>query len=94
MHVHTGQFADRARGTRHERGYGTAWDKQRKRILARDGGLCQPCRCLSLVTAATAVDHVVPKAEGGTDDDANLQSICKPCHDAKTAEESQRGRGV
>ncbi|MGY6240757.1 HNH endonuclease (plasmid) [Burkholderia ambifaria] len=33
------------------------------------------------------------KAEGGTDEHTNLQSICKPCHDAKTAAEGARGRG-
>lgn len=26
--------------TRHQRGYGTAWDRRRIRILKRDGGLC------------------------------------------------------
>lgn len=86
-----GSFADRARGTRHERGYGSAWDKIRKRILRRDGGLCQPCLKRDLITPAAQVDHIINKASGGTDDDANLQSICKPCHDAKTARE--RGRG-
>ena len=89
--VAQGSFADRARGTRHERGYGSAWDKIRKRILKRDGGLCQPCLKRDLITPATQVDHIINKASGGTDDDANLQSICKPCHDAKTARE--RGRG-
>lgn len=35
-----GTFADKRRGSRHERGYGTAWDRTREHILARDGGLC------------------------------------------------------
>ncbi|WP_419689136.1 HNH endonuclease [Burkholderia theae] len=33
------------------------------------------------------------KAEGGIDELTNLQSICKPCHDAKTSIEAARGRG-
>lgn len=41
---------------------------------------------------ATIVDHIKPKAERGSDDEANLQSICKPCHDAKTQAEAARGR--
>ena len=88
-----GKFADDHRGSRHERGYGSAWDALRKRILRRDCGLCQACRALGKLRPAKAVDHKVPKSEGGTDDDSNLQSICKDCHAAKTAEEARRGRG-
>ncbi|ENB3256608.1 HNH endonuclease, partial [Escherichia coli] len=28
-----------------------------------------------------------PKAHGGSDADSNLQSLCWPCHKAKTARE-------
>jgi 5-methylcytosine-specific restriction protein A len=38
------------------------------------------------------VDHIKPLAEGGTDDRANKQGICKPCHRKKTAGESAAGR--
>ena len=41
---------------------------------------------------AVAVDHIVPKAEGGTDADENLQAICKACHKLKTENESKRAR--
>ena len=41
---------------------------------------------------AYAVDHVVSKEEGGTEDDGNLQAICKTCHQVKTAAEAARGR--
>ena len=77
------------RGTRHQRGYGSAWVKIRKRILKRDKGLCQPCMKLGLLSTANTVDHIIPKAEGGTDDANNLQAICDPCHNAKTRQESQ-----
>lgn len=82
--------ADAVRGNRHARGYGTAWDKIRRRILRRDSGLCQPCLQAGRVTPATAVDHVVSKARGGTDRDENLQAICRDCHAAKTARERLR----
>jgi 5-methylcytosine-specific restriction protein A len=39
------------------------------------------------VTIATEVDHIVPKSQGGTDDDDNLQAICSPCHKTKTGSE-------
>ena len=66
------------------RGYGAAWVKLRKAIMARDKHLCQPCLRLNRATPATAVDHITPKAKGGTDSPGNLQAICTPCHDAKT----------
>lgn len=84
-----GKFADDRRGSRHERGYGTAWTKIRWRILVRDKGLCQPCLKLGRVTQAKQVDHIIPKAQGGTDADINLQAICVDCHRAKTAREGR-----
>lgn len=87
--VREGSFADKARGTRHERGYGTAWDRMRERIMRRDGGLCQPSLRHGLVVTAHDVDHRVPKALGGTDDDDNLQAISRAVHQAKTAAEKR-----
>jgi 5-methylcytosine-specific restriction protein A len=87
-----GKFADDRRGSRHARGYGSAWDKLRVVILTRDQGLCQECLRMGQVTAATIVDHKVPKFEGGGDEEENLQSLCKRCSDRKTAAEAQRGR--
>lgn len=75
--------------SRHSRGYGAAWDKLRLRILARDLHLCQPCKRKGRATPATQVDHIVPKAKGGTDDEANCQSICADCHMVKTAVENR-----
>jgi 5-methylcytosine-specific restriction protein A len=74
------------RESRHTRGYGTAWDKLRKRILARDRHLCQPCYRATpqRITPGTQVDHIRPKAAGGTDADDNLEAICRACHDLKT----------
>ena len=73
-----------SRESRHKRGYGTAWDKLRKAILSRDCHLCQPCKANGRIVPATQVDHIKPKAKGGTDEAGNLQAICAPCHQAKT----------
>ncbi len=89
-----GSFADKSRGTRQARGYGAEWTKLRELVLRRDGGLCQVCLAAGNITSAREVDHVTPKAEGGTEDLANLQAICKPCHQAKTAKEAARGIGA
>lgn len=91
--VVAGRWADAHRGSRHERGYDAAWVRRRARILKRDAGICQHCkREHGFVHAGTEVDHIVPKAEGGSDDDANLQTICRDAHRAKTAAEAARGR--
>lgn len=87
------KFADERRGSRQSRGYGAEWEQTRKRILRRDKGLCQPCLEQGRPRPARQVDHKVPKFEGGTGDDDNLQAICIDCHKAKTAAEAQRGRG-
>lgn len=90
----TGRFGDPTRGSRHKRGYDWAWVKKREAILRRDNGLCQPCLEAHRVTSGNDVDHKVPKAEGGSDDDSNLQTICDDCHKTKRAREAMRGRGV
>jgi len=59
--------------------------------MQRDAGLCQVCNLKGRLTVGNIVDHIKPKAEGGTDDLGNLQVICKPCHTMKTAGESARG---
>ena len=74
--------------SRHSRGYGTKWDKTRKRILERDKYLCQPCLAKGRVHPANHVDHRIPKAKGGTDDDGNLWAINEDCHKDKTTLEN------
>lgn len=73
-----------------QRGYGHKWRKLRARILNRDGHLCVLCRAEGKATMATTVDHIVPKAKDGTDDEGNLRSLCDEHHKAKTAEDSGR----
>ena len=88
-----GTWSDPYRGSRQDRGYGAEWERTRKRILRRDKGLCQVCLANGRYTPAKEVDHIHHKAAGGTEDDANLQAICSPCHQAKTAQEARQGRG-
>lgn len=65
------------------------WKRTRKRILKRDNGIC--CECGK--PGSDQVDHRIPVAEGGTDDDSNLAAIHGiPCHQAKTLAEAARGR--
>lgn len=76
-----------------ERGYGWSWRKLRKQVLERDCYLCQECLRNGRTTEGNQVDHIKQKAQGGTDDMENLQTLCKPCHEVKTATENKGGAG-
>lgn len=79
-----------SRESRQSRGYGKEWVKVRKLVLERDNRLCQCDRCKGgeiRVTAATEVDHIVPKARGGSDDPSNLRSVSHECHKRITKEQ-------
>jgi 5-methylcytosine-specific restriction protein A len=43
-----------------------------------------------VVVAASEVDHIKPKRNGGRDDWDNLQTLCQVCHSKKTAAEGAR----
>jgi 5-methylcytosine-specific restriction protein A len=63
------------------------WQRTRAAYLQKHP-LCEPCLRLNKVEAAVEVDHIVPVSKGGPPTLAiNLQSVCKPCHIAKTAAE-------
>jgi 5-methylcytosine-specific restriction protein A len=51
--------------------------------------LCRVCEARGEVSASEQVDHIVPLHQGGTNDRANLQGICKPCHKEKTKLEAR-----
>jgi len=69
---------------------GRPWRRTCDRIKERDLHTCQAC---GLVTLQLEVDHIINIAQGGSDDDANLQALCVPCHRSKTAREAGQGRG-
>lgn len=75
--------------TAHQRGYGANWQRLRMIVLGNQP-LCVECERQGRTTLATHVDHILPKAKGGTDRLSNLQSLCEPCHMSKTAKESKR----
>ncbi|TQV76662.1 HNH endonuclease [Aliikangiella marina] len=82
----------RKQGNTTDRGYGAAWRKTRVRIKARAKGLCEPCKEQGFIHLGSICDHIIPKAEGGTDDESNLQWVCDAYHKKKTAQEGARGR--
>ena len=68
------------------------WTKLRLYVLQRDHYLCVPCQKQQRITAATICDHIIPyevdMAKGL--DPSNLQSVCQPCHNRKTAEDKRK----
>lgn len=63
---------------------GRPWRRKRDAVLLRDQFTCQVC---SKVSDELEVDHIIPRARGGSDDMTNLRAICVPCHKVKTARE-------
>lgn len=79
------------RGTAEQRGYGAEWRKIRAAVLRRDRFLCQCPDCKGRRLPATEVDHIISKAQGGTDEMSNLQAINVDCHARKTHAERVAG---
>lgn len=75
---------------------GHKWREKRERVFIRDRFLCQICLRKGIYTAVElhgpnhgVCDHKVPKSQGGTDDEDNLDTICQACDKVKTQEESR-----
>ena len=54
----------------------------RELLYGRQGGHCNLCREHFQARNLT-IDHVIPKAHGGADDDDNLQLLCAACNSTK-----------
>lgn len=70
---------------------GRKLQRQRAALFAAEP-LCRECSKTGRVSEAVIRDHIVPLAEGGSDDDSNIQPLCQACSDAKSAGERVRGR--
>ncbi|MDA0769230.1 MAG: hypothetical protein BZY79_01745 [SAR202 cluster bacterium Casp-Chloro-G4] len=63
------------------------WRKFRREIFKRDKWTCQSCgtRHWPKFRGILEADHITPLADGGAEfDEANVQTLCKPCHRGKT----------
>jgi 5-methylcytosine-specific restriction protein A len=69
------------------------WKKLRTQFL-QEHPLCVKCKSKCVIKAAEVVDHIQPH-QGDEElfwDESNWQSLCKCCHDKKTAKEDGRWR--
>lgn len=56
----------------------------RMRILARDGRRCRVCGMTADDGVTLEVDHILPVAKGGGNEDENLWVLCRPCNSGKS----------
>lgn len=66
---------------------------QRLRILARDNHQCQ-LRYSCCIGRANEMDHEGNHASGGSDADANMQAVCRPCHLRKSSAEGHQAQAI
>jgi 5-methylcytosine-specific restriction protein A len=71
----------------------SAWKALRLNQL-RSEPLCRMCKAEGRIKAASVCDHITPH-RGDTalfHDPANLQSLCKPCHDRHAQSRDRTGK--
>ncbi len=57
------------------------------RIYAKCNGHCASCGRKLMAGEDYEIDHKIALANGGTDDDENLQLLCEGCHLIKTGDD-------
>jgi hypothetical protein len=69
-----------------------SWRKTRQKVIDRDDSQCRFCEITNeqhkeKSDKGLSVHHIIPQADGGTDDLDNLIAVCSSCH--RTLEETQ-----
>ena len=79
---------------------GRAWMAKRQRVALAHNYRCAACGLLLMPgrlpdgRSRWQCDHVIPREQGGSNDESNLQPLCTvPCHEAKSAEEAKARGG-
>jgi 5-methylcytosine-specific restriction endonuclease McrA len=76
------------RATAAQRGYGSkAWQRVRKLVISRDGGMCRACGILIHRAGEAHVDHIEEKPQSQAAEATpleGLQLLCRQCHAKKT----------
>jgi 5-methylcytosine-specific restriction enzyme A len=60
--------------------------KRRAEIVLSQGCLCKMCGT-KLIPSQYEIDHIAALIHGGSNEEYNLQAICKDCHKLKTRED-------
>ena len=75
----TKQYETYGREEQTSKRYGHVWKEVRKRYVSKHP-FCEMCFAKGIIVPVDEVHHKIPLAEGGTNDQANLISLCKSCH--------------
>ena len=62
----------------YQKGFNYGYSSRRRAILHRDNYTCQ---CCGKKNCRLEVHHIKFRSDGGTDDEENLITLCKECHD-------------
>jgi hypothetical protein len=59
-------------------------ESERQRVLERARGCCEYCQSqMRYATQSFSIEHILPKAKGGSDDLENLALSCQGCNNHK-----------
>lgn len=73
------QYDKYQRSPDHTKKYGTEWKRIRARYV-RKHPLCERCLAEGRTTPVEEVHHILPVNRVGTNDESNLMSLCRSCH--------------
>jgi 5-methylcytosine-specific restriction enzyme A len=72
---------------------GRAWMAKRHRVALAYNYQCAKCG-RTWLSSRDHIDHIVPREQGGSNDESNLQPLCDtPCHAEKSAAEAKARAG-
>jgi 5-methylcytosine-specific restriction protein A len=78
---------DKQRGSSTARGYGSVWRATAATVLAQHravyGNWCTGYGVPAHGSADLTVDHIIPKAKGGSSTKDNLRVLCRSCNARK-----------
>ena len=77
------------RSADHARKYGRGWKRIRDRYVKKNP-LCERCLLEGRYTPVEEVHHIIPINRGGTNDEDNLMSVCRSCHNKIHIEQGDR----
>ncbi|SKC57898.1 5-methylcytosine-specific restriction enzyme A [Maledivibacter halophilus] len=91
---HKEEMEFKPKQSKHKKLYNSTRWQDLRRYRLNTQPLCVECLKKNRITPATVVDHIKPHKgnENLFYDFNNLQSLCKSCHDRKTAKEDGRWR--